>query len=161
MSDLIVRPAEARDAAAVDAAGYEGALQHHRADPHLLAPPDEQSHEWSESALVQAQESGCFVAEIQARVVGYVHAIVVAESRPAFVPHRYGRIEAVAVLPAFRSRGIGTALLQRAEGWLAGQGCKIARLSVFASNRAACRLHVARGYAPVVEFMQRDIGNDA
>jgi GNAT superfamily N-acetyltransferase len=60
--------------------------------------------------------------------------------------HRYGRIEAVAVLPQFWRQGIGTASLEGAERALARQGCKVARLSVFASNRMASAVHVARGY---------------
>jgi len=78
-----------------------------------------------------------------------------------FVAHRYGRIEAVAVLPDARGRGVGSSLLEAAESWLSQRGCKVARLSVFAFNDEASALHTARGYSPLVTFMQRDIGHEA
>ena len=77
-----------------------------------------------------------------------------------FVPHRYGRIEAVAVLPDFRSRGIGTVLLRAAEQWLSEQGCEVVRLNVFTSNTAARALHSRRGYTPVVALLQRSIAGE-
>lgn len=161
MSTTVIRPALPTDAAAIDAAGYQGALHHHWAEPSLFAQPKERSHEWSESALAQSPESVCLVAELQGQVVGYVHALLVHERRPMFLPHRYGRIEAVSVLPQFQCRGIGTALLEGAEQWLARRGCKVARLSVFASNRTASAMHVARGYTPLVTYMQRNIDDAA
>jgi len=161
MNTALLRIARAEDAAAIDAVGYEGALYHHNAEPSLLAPPSSQSHEWSESALIQSPESVCFVAELEDRVVGYVHATVVTESRPMFIGHRFGRIEAISVLPQFQSQGIGTVLLDAAEQWLVLQGCKVVRLSVFAANSRACSLYAERGYEPVVTFLQRRMDNGA
>jgi ribosomal protein S18 acetylase RimI-like enzyme len=150
-----LRLARLDDAAAIDAAGYEGALYHHRGAPNLLAPPVPSSREWSEAALAPSPQSTCFVAEVGDQVVGYVHVAVVEESRPIFVTHRYGNIESVAVMPQFQSQGIGAMLLDAAEDWLSGRKCKIARLSVFASNDRATALHVNRGYGPVVTMMEK------
>jgi ribosomal protein S18 acetylase RimI-like enzyme len=161
MNAALLRLARAEDAAAIDVAGYAGALHHHKAEPDLLVPPSPQSCEWSESALLQSPESVCFVAELAGQAVGYVHATVVTESRPMFVGHRFGRIEAVSVLPQFQSLGVGTSLLEAAEEWLALQGCKVVRLSVFAANSKACALYAARGYEPVVTFLQRKLDNGA
>jgi ribosomal protein S18 acetylase RimI-like enzyme len=72
-----------------------------------------------------------------------------------FVAHRYGNIESVAVLPQFQSQGIGAMLLDAAEDWLSGRKCTIARLSVFASNDRATKLHAKRGYRPVVTMMEK------
>jgi GNAT superfamily N-acetyltransferase len=155
MSRVQIRSAQATDGAAIDAAGYAAALHHHLADPELLPQPDQHSTEWSAGALSGAPEAACLVAEIDEQVIGYVYATVVSESRPMFVPHRYGRIEAVAVRPEFRSRGIGTSLLRAAEQWLSEQGCEIVRLNVFTSNTAACALHTRRGYTPVVTLLER------
>lgn len=152
-----VRLAQADDAVAIDAAGYEAALHHHRGAPTLLAPPLPTSLEWSESALLTSPDSACFVAEVDGQVVGYVHVVTVEETRALFVAHRYGSIESVAVLPQFRGEGVGTMLLLAAENWLSHQGCKVVRLSVFASNRRATELHVKRDYAPVVTMMEKSL----
>jgi GNAT superfamily N-acetyltransferase len=156
----VTRPAQPSDATAIDAAGYEGALHHFRAAPSLLAEPAP-SREWSESALAASAQSVCLVADGDGQVVGYVHAVVVEESRPIFVAHRYGRIEAVSVLPRYRARGIASALLTSAEQWLAKQGCRVARLSVFAFNDEASALHARRGYEPLVTFVQRNLDDRA
>ncbi len=74
-----------------------------------------------------------------------------------FTAHRYGRVDAVAVLPRFRARGIASALLDEAEQWLAKNGCKCARLSVFTANTVAAELHAGRGYKPLVMFMEKAI----
>jgi predicted N-acetyltransferase YhbS len=47
---------------------------------------------------------------------------------PATSPPEAGWIDALAVAPAFRQHGIGSALLARAEAWLAEQGCTMVRL---------------------------------
>jgi predicted N-acetyltransferase YhbS len=47
---------------------------------------------------------------------------------PATSPPETGWIDALAVTPACQRRGLGGALLAQAEAWLAGQGCRAARL---------------------------------
>jgi GNAT superfamily N-acetyltransferase len=47
---------------------------------------------------------------------------------PSVSPPEAGWVDAIAVYPDFQRRGIGTALLGWAEGWLADQGCRKARL---------------------------------
>lgn len=47
---------------------------------------------------------------------------------PATSPPEVGWIDALAVTPTRQRRGLGGALLAQAEAWLAGQGCRAARL---------------------------------
>jgi GNAT superfamily N-acetyltransferase len=76
--------------------------------------------------------------------------------------HRYGRIEAVAVLPQFWRQGIGTASLEGAERALARQGCKVARLSACLPPIAWPRPCTWRaGIRALVTLMQRSIDDAA
>lgn len=57
--------------------------------------------------------------------------LVLASALPAdplTAPPEEGWIDALAVVPAQQRRGVGSALLAWAEGWLAAQGCTAARL---------------------------------
>jgi ribosomal protein S18 acetylase RimI-like enzyme len=60
--------------------------------------------------------------------------------------HR-GWIYAVAVDPARRRRGIGTALMRRVERELAGMGCPKLNLQVRGSNREAVGFYESLGYS--------------
>jgi ribosomal protein S18 acetylase RimI-like enzyme len=161
MENLVIRPAQAEDAKPIDALGYAAALHQHRADPLLLAPPRPGSCEWSEAALAAEGDALCLVATSRGEVIGYVHARVVVMDLAMFVPHTYGMIERLAVLPERRSQGVGTSLQVAAERWFAARGISTIRLSVFASNDAAVKLYARRGYVPVTLFMQRKIASDA
>ena len=59
--------------------------------------------------------------------------------------HR-GWIYALGVHPKFRRRGIGGALLERAEATLAALGCPKINLQVATSDAGARRFYEARGY---------------
>jgi GNAT superfamily N-acetyltransferase len=73
-----------------------------------------------------ALQEGC-VALADGRPVGFVLASALPAS-PDVSPPEMGWIDAIAVRPDAQRRGIGSALLAWAEGWLAEQGCTRARL---------------------------------
>lgn len=59
--------------------------------------------------------------------------------------HR-GWIYYLASDPARRGEGIGAALVQAAEQWLAGQGARVVRLMVRAENERVAAFYDAQGY---------------
>lgn len=59
--------------------------------------------------------------------VGFILASALPND-PSVSPPEAGWVDAIAVHPDFQRRGIGSALLAWAEGWLTGQGCQKARL---------------------------------
>jgi ribosomal protein S18 acetylase RimI-like enzyme len=154
---VVIRAARPKDAQAIDALSYAAALHQHRGDPLLLAPPKPHSCEWSGGALACANDAVCLVVALRREVIGLVQARIVAEGRAMFVPHTHGMIEMLAVLPEYRSRGVGSSLQVAAENWLIERGVSAFRLSVFASNEGAMKLYARRGYVPVTMFMQRKV----
>ena len=90
--------------------------------------------------------------------MGFARAVLVTEARPLFAPATYGKVDSVAVLPAHRGQGVGTALLRHAELWLRDQGCSEVRLNVWAFNSRAVRLYAASGYEPISMFMAKRLG---
>jgi ribosomal protein S18 acetylase RimI-like enzyme len=79
-----------------------------------------------------------FVADVEGTVAGTVMG--------GYDGHR-GWVYAVAVQPAYRRRGIGTALVRHLEEALAGRGCLKVNLQVRAPNAAVVAFYERLGYA--------------
>jgi GNAT superfamily N-acetyltransferase len=98
-----------------------------------------------------------FVAEEDGRVVGFV--CVWARVPPEEVddePIEVAYVSDLVVLPPWRSRGIGAALLARAEAWARSHGTAVLGIGVKDANRGARRLYERQGFAAVhVEMAKR------
>lgn len=102
-----------------------------------------------------AQQAGR-VAVIDGQPAGCVLATEFSAGDPRVSAPEMGWIDAIAVAPAHQGKGIGTALMDWAEGWLAGRGCIRFRLGgslrPFApglpSALATAGFFHRRGYAP-------------
>ncbi len=68
---------------------------------------------------------------------------------------RYTHIFLLYICPAYRRRGLGTALMQQAEAWAIGQGNKQVGLHVLVNSVAAHALYIHLGYAPQATFLQK------
>lgn len=68
---------------------------------------------------------------------------------------RYAHIFLLYVTPAHRRRGLGTALMQRAEQWALQQGSLQLGLHVFVENLSAQALYQRLGYSPKAIFLQK------
>lgn len=89
--------------------------------------------------LVREGRATCLVAELDGCVVGDAIALPRRGSRSL-------RLYSVAVDPAVRKAGIGTALLAESERWAALSGHDEIRLEVREDNAAAIRRYLAGGY---------------
>lgn len=97
------------------------------------------------SRILPRPDQQFLIAELNARVVGWVHAAV-AElvEAGAFVV-----ISGLVVDRDQRRRGIGRMLMAEAEAWAKGRGCSIVRLWSSAGRTAAHRFYEQLGYANV------------
>lgn len=68
-----------------------------------------------------------------------------------------GFVENLYVVPSERNRGIGTALLERAEAHLKRDGAEVIALSVMAENEAAREFYRKRGYTPHRITYEREV----
>ena len=83
-----------------------------------------------------------FVAELDGQVAGYVHAEVY--SLLYFEP--MANILGLAVSSAFRRKGVGKALMQRAEDWARERGMKEIRLNSGGTRKEAHEFYRAIGF---------------
>ena len=88
-----------------------------------------------------------FVAEVDQAVVGFVGVLAkVAPEEPDEDQTPYAYISDLVVLPAYRRRAIGRALLDQAEGFARSSGARILRVGVLAKNQTAGRLYRSIGF---------------
>jgi ribosomal protein S18 acetylase RimI-like enzyme len=115
----------------------------------------EAAHNAPERVIDKKQEAAdglFFVALLDGTVVGTVLA--------GYDGHR-GWLYSVAVQPAHRGRGLGTALVQHAEAALAQRGCMKINLQIMNGNEGVARFYESLGYAiePRVSMGKRIAGN--
>mgnify|MGYP001772919012 FL=1 len=104
-------------------------------------PPGRRYSELTFRYLMSLPGSVTLVAEVGGEVAGYALGYL--------EPGGVGHVASLAVRPAYRRRGVGTALLRALEGELAREGARAFRLEVAASNREARRLYEREGYEVV------------
>lgn len=86
-----------------------------------------------------------FVSEEEGAVVGFVGVLARVVPEPDET-QAYAYVSDLVVLPAYRRRGIGRALLERAEAYARGEGARALRVGVLAKNEAAARLYRSLGF---------------
>lgn len=92
-------------------------------------------------------EGRVFVADEGGRAVGFV--CVWAKLRPRMIEEKeyeYAYVSDLVVLPGHRGRGLGRALLERAESHARARGAKILRIGVLARNEPARGLYRSLGF---------------
>ncbi len=91
------------------------------------------------------------VAEEAGTVVGLVRAVERRRDEipdvPALRPPRFVAVEELIVAKSERRRGIGTALMDSAEGWALERGVDVVELTVHDFNASALGLYEKLGYA--------------
>ena len=129
------------------------ALQRHHADvaPEVMGAPARPVDEaWMHrrGAYLEWLTSGAafaFVAEEGGRAVGYVFVRVAPGWAAWDTGERIGVVETLAVLPEERGRGIGSRLLDSAEGHLGEIGVSFYEVSSVAGNEEAISFYERRG----------------
>ncbi len=132
MAEFVVRPARPDDARAM--AEIFAAVAAER-DGIATEPPvdvDERAAQFARSA------DGSIVAEAGGRIIGMIH---VEASR-----HGFGEF-GMLVVPGWRGRGAGSALVQAAADWARGHGLHKLCLEVFPHNTAAIAMYRRCGFA--------------
>lgn len=91
---------------------------------------------------VAANAAGCFVAELEGRIVGYI------TTRLDWV-NGVGRIPNLAVTEEMRGRGLGRSLIERALEYFRNEGMALAKIETMASNPIGQKLYPACGFEEV------------
>lgn len=90
-----------------------------------------------------------FVAEVAERPVGFVEVGLRSHADGCDPARPCGFIEGWYVEPEHRGRGVGAALIRRAEDWSRAQGCVELASDTWLDNEASLRAHRALGFEVV------------
>ena len=88
---------------------------------------------------IAGQPEGCFVAELEREVVGYITTLVIPE-------HKVGRIPDLAVDARVRGQGVGRLLLDHALASFRAQGLRVARIETLTHNAIGRHLYPSLGF---------------
>lgn len=151
-SDLIVRRAEHRDAAALGELGIALMRAHYTFDERRFLEPthaDANGYARFLESQLDDDASVVFVAEQRDHIVGYVYAAVEPLSWKD-LRDECGYIHDLLVTDAARGRGAGEGLLNAAIGWLEDRGMPRVVLGTAAQNETARRMFARRGFRPTM-----------
>jgi ribosomal protein S18 acetylase RimI-like enzyme len=111
------------------------------------------------SYLIDSEDVGLFVAELEGQLAGFVQ-IMLARSPdiPICVPRRYAVIDNLVVKSEFRRSGIGRALMDRASEWAATRGASSIELTVYNFNETALEFYRHLGYEMLRHTMSKKLG---
>src|SRR5574341_1343499 len=94
-------------------------------------------------------EALVLVAEAGEAIIAVLWANVrVREAGPAIHAGRWAHVEALGVTEMWRGRGVGRALMERAEAGGRQRGCSAVHLEVWGFNAAALAFYERLGYGP-------------
>lgn len=100
---------------------------------------------------INAQEGIFSIAVDGDEIAGFVTATIYhlsPEDLLGTIPTTIGRVTNLYVSALNRQKGLGTALLQRAEEYVKSQGCDVMKVEVFAPNEPARNFYKKLGYEP-------------
>lgn len=145
-----IRPYEPRDAGSVRECivalqAYERELERDRAEATAAFAED-----YLERTLRACRErrGEVLVAEVEGEVAGFVCYWMMRIENPITTLTECAYVAELAVLEAFRRRGLGRALLRAAEAAALRQGAATIRIEVLAANAPARDLYAAEGFRP-------------
>jgi GNAT superfamily N-acetyltransferase len=158
-SDVVLRRAHPRDAAALGELGASLMRMHYAYDAQrFLEPGHGVEAGYAQFLGSQLDEEGSIVvvAERRDRVVGYIFAAIEPLSWKE-LRGECGFIHDLLVTNEARQSGVGEALLDQAIEWLREQGMPRVVLGTAAQNDSARRLFERRGFRPTMIEMTLEL----
>jgi ribosomal protein S18 acetylase RimI-like enzyme len=146
--ELTIREATAADYADICDIFEEADALHRDHLPHIFQkPPGPVREQEYILGLLADENAGLFLAQLGSQVVGLVCVLArEAPAVPTFVPRRYATVDSLVVKQSFRRRGIGRALMERAQAWAQAKGLDNIELHVWDFNQEAIAFYEQLGY---------------
>jgi ribosomal protein S18 acetylase RimI-like enzyme len=156
MSDLLIRPARARDLPAIVTLWRE--LQDINAsfDPRLTL--NTSAADWFVEYLRDQLDNpnmAVLVAEQGTHIVGYIFGQIMR--RPTLAAGDCGYVADVCVLDGKRGQGIGRQLYQRLRAWFLAQGLTAIELQIVRANPASQAFWRKMGYSDFLRTLRVDM----
>jgi GNAT superfamily N-acetyltransferase len=163
MQGVTIRVAHAGDGPGLAQLHLDTAASLHGLDPSRFRIPDTEGlAEWLDEDLATIGKTWmCFVALEDTQIVGQVEARLHEPMETARFQVMTelsiirGEVNSLGVFSSRRRRGIGTALMARAEEWLRNQGARVIRLDTYIKSPESMPFYEAIGYRRVAIIFER------
>ena len=130
---------------------------HAAAHPHpfrftALPPRDEEDFQ----IQLEDDDQAIFMAEVEGAPAGFIN-VILRQSPPLEILTRrcYAVVDSLSVGAAYRRRGVGQALMQRAEDWAVQKGATSLELNVYEFNQGAVAFYEELGFITLSRKMQK------
>jgi GNAT superfamily N-acetyltransferase len=148
-ADFTIRPGRRDDAAEAARLWMRSAEEHTAHDRvYETAPGAEKTMRRFLSDVGNSGYSFLFVAAAGDRTVGFISGEL-RQGSPTFLPRTWASVDDVFVEPAYRSRGMGRALLQSVRDWAQERGADGISLQVAAANARGRKFYEDLGFREV------------
>jgi ribosomal protein S18 acetylase RimI-like enzyme len=148
-TDFTIRQGRREDAAAAARLWMLSAEEHTAHDRvYETAPGAEKTMRRFLADVANSGYSFLFVASAGARTVGFISGEL-RQGSPAFRPKTWASVDDVFVEPAYRSRGMGRALLRRVQAWAQERGADGISLQVAAANTRGREFYEGLGFREI------------
>ena len=157
VSEPMIREARVDDAPALAALSRHVQAIHLAERPEYFAESsDDELSEWFHRRLGEA-DFRAWLAEVNGYSAGYVALVIRERSGTPFSrPRTFGEVDQIGVVPEFRGRGVGRALLGRVVNEARRIGIEQIELNAWAFNREAQDFFQRSGFtAMTVRFTRR------
>jgi len=105
--------------------------------PDLAILPDSRGYFLQFAGVgIASQNAGIYLAKRGSELLGFVLGQIVTPE-PPFLPEPYGYVAALYVIPDWRRKGIGGALMRSLTQWLAGRAIRRMELHTYVQNEEA------------------------
>jgi ribosomal protein S18 acetylase RimI-like enzyme len=162
MNNVIVRKAAAGDIDAIQRLYRQLDRHHVGLLPGVFQPLEDDARPGGFVAgFITNPDADYLVAEQDGTLLGFLSI----QKRPnppypMFRPERYAVIDNILVEESCRGQGIGRALLEAAVAWAGEKGLGKLQATVWTANRDAKSFFQARGFAPLTEKLELDLGGE-
>jgi ribosomal protein S18 acetylase RimI-like enzyme len=130
--------------------------------PHIFQKPSGSVREQEYySGLIADENVALLVAEVDERLVGFIHAA--CRDTPAFpvlVPRRFAIVDSIGVKAGFQNHGIGRILMDKIKEWAIEKGVISIELNVYEFNRTAISFYEKLGYRTLSRKMSKELTMD-
>lgn len=159
MNDFSIRPYDAER----DAAGLREcfvALQDHEHDMYPDAPAGEAIADeylaWMFERVGKFDGAVLVASDGDGTLIGFATVLArVPRSDPDDPDPSHAFLSELSVMPAWRGRGVGAALIEASEKFSRERGARVLRVTVVADNDGAQRLYARQGFEPVQLMLQK------
>lgn len=152
---VIIRAAKKDEVGALQALNDEIFVDNSKYDPDL-------DNTWAQSdrgktyftELLNNFESCCFIAEDNGKKVGYIAA---GPKEINYRKSKYVEIENVGVTPEYRSKGVGSMLIDECLKWAKSQGFQKVYVNSYFRNSGAISFYKKSGFEEIDISLERSI----